>query len=59
DKHCTLYKLAKLGGINKETLYQIKNGKDIKLSTIYDVCATFSITFKEFFDSPVFDEITD
>lgn len=55
----TVYALAKLGGIEKNTLYQIGDCKDVMLSTIYSVCTTLNITIKDFFDSPVFTEIID
>lgn len=55
----SIYKMAKVGGINKNTIYQIKSGKDVKLSTINDVCATLGISLKDFFDSNIFNEVTD
>lgn len=59
NEKITVYSLAKKGGIQKTTLYQIKDGKDVMLSTILDVSATLDISLSEFFDSPIFDDVMD
>lgn len=50
----TVYALAKLGGINRNTLYQIRDCNTVKLDTINDVCDTFGISLSEFFNSSLF-----
>lgn len=59
ERNLTIYALAKNGGMEKNTLYQIEDCKDVKLTTIYEVCSTLGISLKTFFDSPFFDEIMD
>ena len=57
----TAYKLSVAGGLPRSTLSVIINGKNktIKLDTINEICDTLHITVREFFDSPLFDNIID
>ncbi len=61
EKNASLYTLNKEGGIPKSTLSQVLNRKQNKISLdlLYDILSTMGITFKEFFDDPIFDEVTD
>ena len=49
------------GGIPRSTISQVLSGKKrkIELNTIYEMTATMGASLKEFFDSPIFDEISD
>ena len=60
----TQYQLGKLGGIPRATIWKIINPdttrvKTVKVDTIYQIAATLGLSLKEFFDDPVFDEVTD
>lgn len=57
-KSISVYRLAKDGGIQKTTLYQIRDCKTVKLDTIAAVCETLNISLGEFFTSPLFDPNT-
>lgn len=61
EKNASLYTLNKEGGIPKSTLSQVLNRKQNKISLdlLYDILSTMGITFKDFFDDPIFDEVTD
>ena len=49
------------GGLPKSTVSTIINEKvkTVKLDTLYQICATLGVTLKEFFDNPIFDEVSD
>ena len=53
--------LFKNGGIPRATVSVILGAKrkTIKLDTIYQICDTLKMTLKEFFDNPIFEEVTD
>ena len=60
----TQYQLGKLGGIPRATIWKIINPdttrvKTVKVDTIYQIAATLGLSLKEFFDDPVFNEVTD
>ncbi len=61
EKNASLYTLNKEGGIPKSTLSQVLNKKQnrIRLDLLYEILSTMGVTFKEFFDDPIFDEVTD
>ncbi len=61
EKGASLYTLNKKGGIPKSTLSQVLNGKQerIMLDLLYEILSTMEVSLKEFFDSPIFDEVTD
>lgn len=61
EKNASLYTLNKEGGIPKSTLSQVLNKKQnrIRLDLLYDILSTIGVTLKEFFDDPIFDEVTD
>ena len=53
------YKLSYRGGISASILSDCKRGK-VKvptISSIIHICEGFDITLKDFFDSPLFDEV--
>ncbi len=61
DKNASLYSLNRDGGIAKSTLSNLLNHKQNKvmLNLLYDILSTMGVSLKEFFDDPIFDEVTD
>lgn len=59
EKNFKQYDFYKKGGIAKSTTSQVLNGahERIALLTIYEMINTMGISFKEFFDDKIFDEI--
>ena len=58
------YQLGKLGGIPRATIWKIINPdttrvKTVKVDTVYQIAATLGLSLKEFFDDPIFNEVTD
>ena len=49
------------GGIAKSTVSQVLNGtrERVAVKTIYEMISTMGVSLKEFFDDPIFDDITD
>ena len=64
EKEITMYQLAKNGGINRSTVWHVVNVdlarvSTVKLDTVYQIAATLDMTLQEFFDDPLFDDISD
>ena len=60
----TQYQLGKLGGISRATIWKIINPdttrvKTVKIDTIYQIADTLGLSLKEFFDDPIFEDISD
>ena len=57
----SLYKLQKEGGVPRSTVSDIilVKKKRVSTDTVYQICATLGITLKDFFDDPIFNEVTD
>ena len=55
------YYLQREGGIPRSTVSLLVAGKhkSVKLDTIFEISATLGITLKEFFDDPMFNDISD
>ncbi len=55
------YYVHKNGGIAKSTISQLLNGKQQKvtLDLLFQFTSTLNISLKDFFDDPIFGEITD
>lgn len=49
------------GGIAKSTVSQVLNGarERVAIKTIYEMISTMNVSLKEFFDDPIFDELSD
>ena len=49
------------GGMPKSTVSQILNGtrERITIKTIYEMISSMGVSLKEFFDDPIFDNVTD
>ena len=61
DKNASLYSFNRDGGIAKSTLSNLLNHKQnkIMLNLLYDILSTMGVSLKEFFDDPIFDDVTD
>lgn len=59
ERKITLNKLATVSGITQSTLNNIAGGrnKSATVSTIKKVCDGLDITIKDFFNSPLFDDL--
>lgn len=60
----TEYELAKQAGMPRSTVWKIIHPdltrvKTVKLDTIYQLIDTLGLKLKDFFDDPVFDDISD
>lgn len=61
QRGATLSSLNRNGGIAKSTLSQLFNHKQekITLDLLYEILSTMGVSFKEFFDDPIFEDVTD
>ena len=61
EKKFTSYKIQKEGGVPRSTVGKLVSMKlnTVQLDTIYQIASTMGLTIREFFDDPVFDEVTD
>lgn len=59
QKHLTINALANSAGISPSTIYSILNTKSRNpgIVTIKQICDGMDITLREFFDSPIFDDL--
>lgn len=55
------YELFKRGGVPRSTVNNVVNNnkKRVSTETVYQICSTLNMSLKEFFDSPLFDDIDD
>ncbi len=61
ERGLTKYKVEKMGGVPRSTVGKVVSAKfkTIELNTLYQICATLCISLKQFFDDPIFDEVSD
>ncbi len=61
EKGFSQYDFYTKGGIAKSTVSQVLNGtrERLAIKTIYEMITTMGVTLKEFFDDPIFDNISD
>ena len=61
EKGYTLYKLQYAGGAPRSTVSDVIlcKKKRVSTDTIYQICVTLGIELKDFFDDPIFKEVTD
>lgn len=61
ERHMTQYLLCKNGGLSRATVNMIVTGRvqSARIETLYQITATLGISLKEFFDDPMFDDISD
>lgn len=60
ERHVTLNEIIKRGKINQSTISEMMQGrsKHPRVSTILKFCKGCNITMAEFFDSPLFNELS-
>ena len=61
DRNITTNKLAMLSGLSQAPVRDITYGvsKSPKINSLLHICEGFNITLKDFFDSPLFNNVTD
>ena len=61
ERYVTLNEIIRRGNINQSTISEIMRAKSKhpRVSTIQKFCKGCNITMKDFFDSPLFDDLTD
>lgn len=61
EKKFTSYKIQKEGGVPRSTVGKLVSMKfnTVQLDTVYQIASTMGLTIREFFDDPVFDDVTD
>lgn len=61
DKNLTTNKLSTLSSLTQSTVRDITYGvsKAPKINSLLHICEGFNISLKEFFDSPLFNNVTD
>ena len=59
ERTITINALANLSGVPRPTIVTMTRSTTVKLSTIYGICDGLKITLKEFFDDPIFEEVSD
>ena len=59
ERTITINALANLSGVPRPTIVTMTRSTTVKLSTIYGICDGLKITLKDFFDDPIFDEVSD
>ena len=61
NKKITTNKLATLSGLSQSTVRDITYGvsKSPKINTLLHICEGFDITLTDFFNSPLFNNVTD
>lgn len=57
----SFYRIERTGGIDGTTVADIARGeyKSVKINTLYQILSTMGVSLKEFFDDPIFDNISD
>ncbi len=60
-KSFSQYKLFKLSGVSQSTISDVRNMKNGTVNTriIFEIAQGFGMSIREFFDDPIFDEVTD
>lgn len=61
EKGFTCYKIQKEGGVPRSTVGKLISMKfnTVQLDTIYQIASTMGLTIREFFNDPVFDNVSD
>lgn len=61
EKDYNYYRIERDGGVDRSTVSDIALAKykSVVVNTLYAVLQTMDVTLKEFFDSPLFDDISD
>jgi len=61
EKDYNYYRLERDGGVDRSTVSDIAQAKykSVVINTLYSILQTMGVPLKEFFDSPLFDDIAD
>lgn len=61
EKGFTNYKIQKDGGVPRSTVGKLISMKlkTVQLDTLYQITSTMGVSIREFFDDPVFDDVSD
>ncbi len=61
EKGFSQYDFYTKGGIAKSTVSQVLNGtrERVAIKTLYEMISTMEVTLKDFFDDPIFNDISD
>lgn len=61
EKGFTNYKIQKDGGVPRSTVGKLisMKFKTVQLDTLYQITSTMGVSIREFFDDPVFDDVSD
>ena len=61
EKDYNYYRIERDGGVDRTTVADIAQVKykKVVVNTLYAILQTMGVTMKEFFDSPLFDDIAD
>ncbi|MBR6219303.1 MAG: helix-turn-helix transcriptional regulator [Clostridia bacterium] len=59
ERNVTINKISNISGITQSTVSDIVNGSTVNtgIATIKKLCDGFNISIREFFDSPLFDDL--
>lgn len=61
ERHWAYNKLETEGGVSRSTVRKIAEAmhNTVKVETLYEITQTLGITLQEFFDDPIFDQVSD
>lgn len=61
EKNSNYYRIQRDGGVDRSTVSDIAQSKykSVVLNTLYSILSTLGVSLKEFFDDPIFDEVTE
>ncbi len=61
EKDYNYYRIERDGGVDRSTVSDIAQAKykSVVVNTLYSILQTMGVPLKEFFDSPLFDDIAD
>lgn len=59
ERNVTINRISNISGITQSTVSDIVNGSTVNtgIATIKKLCDGFNISIREFFDSPLFDDL--
>lgn len=61
EKNYNYYRIERDGGIDRSTVSDIAQAKykSVVVNTLYAILQTMGVQLKEFFDDPIFDDVTE
>ena len=59
ERQLTINKISTISGVTQSTVSDIVNGvtSNVKIATVKKLCDGLDISIREFFDSPLFDDL--